>query len=242
MWPNDADGNAIRGALGPLLEKAGYTIVDPGAYQDGTNDYSAQIAKFKAAGLRDLQHVPDPARLRHLLAPGRAAGLPSRSRSRRSRRPACSRRRSRRSARSAYNLASGAYWTPTWPYTSSLTGVTNEAARGRLHEKTTASSGTSSSAPSLALFDVGAAALKASGDPKDKATVANAMKTLRSTTPVGHLALGQGARCRTSSQTPIIGGQWVKATGGKFKLDFVLCEHSADPNVPIAAKLKPYSA
>ena len=50
MWPNDADGNAIRGALGPLLKKAGYTIVDPGAYQDGTNDYTAQITKFKQAG------------------------------------------------------------------------------------------------------------------------------------------------------------------------------------------------
>jgi branched-chain amino acid transport system substrate-binding protein len=34
MWPNDADGNAIRMALGPLLQKAGYTIVDPGAYAD----------------------------------------------------------------------------------------------------------------------------------------------------------------------------------------------------------------
>ena len=41
MWPNDADGNAIRGALGPLLAKAGYTIVDPGAYVDGMNDYSS---------------------------------------------------------------------------------------------------------------------------------------------------------------------------------------------------------
>src|SRR5258708_37400045 len=39
MWPNDADGNAIRGALGPLLKSAGYTIVDPGPYEDGTNDY-----------------------------------------------------------------------------------------------------------------------------------------------------------------------------------------------------------
>jgi len=31
MWPNDADGNAIRGSLGPLLQKAGYTIIDHGA-------------------------------------------------------------------------------------------------------------------------------------------------------------------------------------------------------------------
>ena len=35
--------------LGPLLKKAGYTIVDPGAYEDGTNDYSSQIAEFKKA-------------------------------------------------------------------------------------------------------------------------------------------------------------------------------------------------
>ena len=60
MWPNDADGNAIRAALGPLLEKAGYTIVDPGAYQDGTNDYSAQIAKFKSAGVQIFNTFPIP--------------------------------------------------------------------------------------------------------------------------------------------------------------------------------------
>src|SRR4051795_11193894 len=41
MWPNDSDGNAIRQSLGPLLQQAGYTIVDPGAYTDGTNDYSS---------------------------------------------------------------------------------------------------------------------------------------------------------------------------------------------------------
>ena len=74
MWPNDADGNAIRAALGPLLEKAGYTIVDPGAYQDGTNDYSSQIAQFKSEGVPDLQHVPDPAGLRDVLAAGGPAG------------------------------------------------------------------------------------------------------------------------------------------------------------------------
>ncbi|HKT02809.1 MAG TPA: hypothetical protein VJT31_25030 [Rugosimonospora sp.] len=42
--------------------------------------------------------------------------------------------------------------------------------------------------------------------------------------------------------TPIIGGQWVTDPTGKYKLDFVLCENSADPNVPIAAKLNPYTA
>jgi branched-chain amino acid transport system substrate-binding protein len=43
--------------------------------------------------------------------------------------------------------------------------------------------------------------------------------------------------------TPIIGGQWVKQKkGSKFPLDFVICEHSDDPNVPIQGKLKAYNA
>jgi branched-chain amino acid transport system substrate-binding protein len=40
--------------------------------------------------------------------------------------------------------------------------------------------------------------------------------------------------------TPIIGGQWVKGKG-KYPLDFVLCEHSSDPKVPIAGHLKAYA-
>ena len=75
MWPNDADGNAIRENLGPLLEKAGYKIVDPGGYQDGTNDYSSQIAKFKAANCQIFNTFPIPPDFVDLLAPGRPAGL-----------------------------------------------------------------------------------------------------------------------------------------------------------------------
>ena len=47
LYPNDADGNAVRSNLAPLLAKEGYRIVDPGPYEDGTSDFSAQIALFK---------------------------------------------------------------------------------------------------------------------------------------------------------------------------------------------------
>jgi branched-chain amino acid transport system substrate-binding protein len=40
--------------------------------------------------------------------------------------------------------------------------------------------------------------------------------------------------------TPILGGQWVSASG-KYPLDFIICENSSDPNVPVAAQLKPYA-
>jgi branched-chain amino acid transport system substrate-binding protein len=46
LYPNDADGNAIRASLAPALQKAGFTIVDAGPYETGTTDFSAQIAKF----------------------------------------------------------------------------------------------------------------------------------------------------------------------------------------------------
>src|SRR4051812_7386737 len=49
LYPNDADGNALRGALPPLMRKAGFKVVDTGPYNDGLNDFSAQIAKLKKA-------------------------------------------------------------------------------------------------------------------------------------------------------------------------------------------------
>jgi branched-chain amino acid transport system substrate-binding protein len=75
--------------------------------------------------------------------------------------------------------------------------------------------------------------------PKDKAAVAKAISSVNAETPVGHVQFGKGPNASVVS-TPIIGGQWV-ATGGKFALNFVLCENSSDPNVPVAAQLKPYA-
>src|SRR2546430_2529028 len=60
LYPNDADGNAVRGALAPLLAKAGFTIVDPGPYEDGTTDFSAQITKFKAENCQIFNTFPLP--------------------------------------------------------------------------------------------------------------------------------------------------------------------------------------
>src|ERR1700751_1992418 len=47
MFPNDADGNAVRPLLSEAFSKAGYTVIDPGPFEDGTTDYAAQISLFK---------------------------------------------------------------------------------------------------------------------------------------------------------------------------------------------------
>jgi branched-chain amino acid transport system substrate-binding protein len=236
MWPNDADGNAIRASLGPLLKQAGYTIVDPGAYTDGTNDYSAQISKFKSENCEIFNTFPIPPDFatfwqqaaqqgyKPKIAQIAKTGLfPSQVEA---------------VGAIGLNLASACYWHPTWPYASSLTGVKSaDLATG--YQTASNKQWNQQLGPSLALFDVAAAALKAAGDPKDKQKVATAMKTLSVDTPIGTLAWGKGPN-ESVVATPIIGGQWVKGTSS-YPLDFVICENSADPNVPVAAKLIPYS-
>jgi branched-chain amino acid transport system substrate-binding protein len=52
LYPNDADGNAIRENLAPALAKAGFTIIDPGPYEDGTTDYSARSRSSRRRNAR----------------------------------------------------------------------------------------------------------------------------------------------------------------------------------------------
>jgi branched-chain amino acid transport system substrate-binding protein len=238
MWPNDADGNAIRQALGPLLTKAGYTIVDPGAYTDGTNDYSSQIAQFKAEQCEIFNTFPIPPDFatfwqqaaqqsyKPKIAQIAKTGLfPSQVEA---------------LGEIGVKLASGAYWSPTWPYKSSLTGVSSKEL-GDGYQTSSGKQWNQQLGPSLALFDAAAAALKAVANPKDKAGLAKALAALEVDTPVGHLAWGKGPVANVVA-TPIIGGQWVAApAGSKYKLEFVLCENSSDTNVPVASKLQLYA-
>lgn len=238
MWPNDSTGNAIRQTLGPMLTKSGYTVVDPGAYTDGTNDFSSQIAKLKAEKCEIFNTFPIPSDFatfwRQAIQQGyrpkivqtaKTGVFPSQVES---------------LGPIGVNLAGAAYWTPTYPYASSLTGVSSKQL-GDGYQQATGKQWNQQLGPSLALFDVAAAALKAAADPKDRAAVAKAIGGLDVQTPVGRLRWGTGPNANVVA-TPILGGQWVKApAGSQFPLDFILCENSSDPAVPVAARLQPYA-
>ena len=60
MWPNDSDGNAFRPAFTPAMEEAGYKVIDSGPFQDGTEDFTDIITKFKAAGVEIITGVVIP--------------------------------------------------------------------------------------------------------------------------------------------------------------------------------------
>jgi branched-chain amino acid transport system substrate-binding protein len=236
MWPNDADGNAIRQALGPLLQQAGYTVIDPGAYQDGTNDYSSQIATFKRANIQIFNTFPIPPDFATFWRQAAQQGLTSQVKIAQIAKTGLFQSQVEAVGNLGPTLASAVYWSPTWPYKSSLTGISSKnLASG--YESSTNRQWNQQLGASLALFDVAAAVLRASGNPKDKTKVANAMKTLSVETPIGNLKWGTGPVPNIVA-TPIIGGQWLKAS--KYPVDFTICENSADPNIPIAGTLKPY--
>ncbi len=239
LYPNDADGNAMREHIVPTLRKGGFTVVDPGAYQDGTTDFSAQIARFKSAGVQILTGVPLPndfitflrqaaqqglARRLRIVQPAKFGGFPSDVEALGDLGP---------------RVASNADWSPAFPYVSPVAGIGGRELADA-YEKATGRQWTQQVGATLALFDAGVAALKNSRTPKDKSALAAAIKVLDVVTTVGRVNF-PGGPVPNVAVTPVIGTQWIKARpGSRYKLDFVTVEHADDPRVRIQARLLPY--
>jgi len=241
LYPNDADGNAIRAHLAPALEKAGFTIVDPGAYEDGTTDYSAQIAKFKAEKCEIFNTFPIPPDFAAFWRQAAQQGYSKMTKIVQIAKTGLFPSTMEALGSLAYNLASACYWHPDFPYQSSLTGISGKDLADS-YQKTTGKQWTQQLGASMALLDAGFDALRNSSNPKAKADVAKALAGLKSTTMVGKVDFTKGPFPNVAT-TPIIGTQWVKAPpGSKYKLDLVITENATDPNVPVGAKLVPYGS
>jgi branched-chain amino acid transport system substrate-binding protein len=240
MFPNDADGNALREHESPLFEKAGFTVFDPGGYEDGTTDYSTQIAKYKAAGVEIFTGVPIPPDFATFWRQAAQQGLAKQIKIQSIAKTGLFPSQMEALGSLAYNIASLCYWHPTFPYKSPLTGNTSkELADG--YEKSTGRQWNQQLGATQSLLDVGSDLLKTTANAKDKADVIKTLSHLKVTTAVGVVQWGTFP-IPNVCPTPLIGAQWVKAKpGSKYKLDLVIVDNADDPNVPIGAKLQPYS-
>ncbi len=241
LYSNDADGNAIRANLAPLLGKDGFTIIDPGPYEDGTTDYAAQIAVFKRERCEIFNSFPIP---RDFASFWRQATQQGYTRSVK----ICQVAKTglfpdgiEALGALGPNIASAAYWHRSFPYKSTLTGVTGEALASG-YETKSGLQWTQQLGATMSLIDAGMTALQTSSDPRSKEAVAASLARMVTTTMIGRIDFTKGP-VPNVSPAPIIGTQWVKAPpGSQFKLDYPVVEHATDPNVPIAAKLRPYRA
>lgn len=240
MYPNDADGNAIRTVLAPKLAEAGFTIVDPGAYETGTTDFSTQIALFRQEGVEIFNSFPIPPDFAAFWRQAAQQGLHKQFKIVQVAKTGLFPSDIEALGDLGANIASAAYWHKDFPYSSPLTGQTG-AALADGYQAESGQQWTQQLGATMSLLDAGTEALKASADPKSKEAVAAAIAGLQTTTMIGKVDFTAGPVANVSPG-PIIGTQWVKAAeGSPFQFDYVVTENATDPTVPVSATLLPYN-
>jgi branched-chain amino acid transport system substrate-binding protein len=236
LWPNDPDGNAWSGDFPGAVGKNGYTITDPGLYENGTQDFSAQISAFQKAGAQILAGVPIPPDFATFWSQAQQQGFkplvatvakavlfPSAVEA---------------IGPSANNLSTEVWWSPQHPFTSSLTGQSAQQLADA-YEQSTGRQWTQPIGFVHAMFEVAVAALKAA-DSKDGEAVVKALSTLKVNTIVGDLDWTAGP-VPNVAKTPLVGGQWRATNGGKHPFDLVIVSNKLAPEIPTAGTVQPLS-
>ncbi len=227
--PGTAMGDAKLG-MPAIFAKAGYKVVDIGKFAPGTADYSAYIQAFKKENIQIVTGLfappewasffkqsaqtgfkPQVATIaKALLFPAGVQAL----------------------GKSAEGMSTEIWWAPAYPFKSSLTG---QSAR-QLADAYTAATQKEWTQPlgvMHALVEVGIAALKASGDPKNPQKVANAIRTMKLDTVIGQLDFA-GSGIKNVSKMRLAGGQWV--FDDKGKLELVVTNNGLAPEIAVQRK------
>ena len=239
--PNDADGNALRNLLVPLLVEADFNVIDPGPYENGTPDYSAQIAAFKAENCEIFTTGPIPPDFAVFWRQAAQQGYTRQVKIAQVSKTCLFPSQVEALGSLGPKIATVAFWHPTFPYPSPFYNKSSQELADDF-EAQTGRQWNQMLGDNAALFDAGVETLKASGDPKDKDAIRAAMSTLKVTTPVGHVDFTQGP---VPNCYPMIfvGAQWDEAEpGSKYKLRLIVTDNADDPNVPVEATLRPYNA
>ena len=234
LFPNDADGNAWGhpelGFPKPLAD-AGFALTDPGRYQPLNDDFSNYIAAFKEAGCEIVTGnmiPPDFATFwaqaaqqdfrPKIVTIGKALLFPSVIESLGDR---------------GDGLTSEIWWTPTHPFSSSLTGESAKV----LADGYVADSGRPWTQPigfKHALFEVVRDVIARSADLDDPMATLDAIRSTALSTIVGDVNWAHGP-VPNISKTPLVAGQWQKQ-GDRFEL--VVTTNAHAPQIPVGGELK----
>jgi branched-chain amino acid transport system substrate-binding protein len=235
LFPNDGDGQAWSGAFPDALKAGGYTINIPPLYETGSKDFSAQINAFKQAGVEVLTGVPIPPDFTTFWTQAQQQGLTPKvvSMGKALLFPASV---DALGPDAGDGLSSEVWWSPSHPFTSSLTGQSAK----ELGDAYTAATGKQWTQPlgfAHAIFEVAADALKRSGNVDDKAAIRDAIKATAMDTIVGNVDWTQNTPVPNVAKTPLVGGQWGKGTTNPYEL--VIVSNKDHPEIPAGGQMRP---
>ncbi|WP_172331728.1 ABC transporter substrate-binding protein [Mangrovicoccus sp. HB161399] len=235
LWPNDPDGNGWSDPkLGfpPVMAERGYKLVDPGRYQNMSDDFSAQISAFKEAGAEIVSGVSIPPDFTtfwtqaaqqdfrpKVVNVAKASEFPQAMAALGSR---------------ADGLSVEAWWHRAFPFASSVTGQSC-AELADAYEAATGRPWTMPLGAKHSLFEVAVSALQRAEDLDSPESIAEALKTTSLDTVFGKVDFSDGP-VPNVSKTPVAGGQW-QIQDDKPVLEIVTNSHS--PDIPLTAEMKP---
>ena len=239
LFPNDGDGNAWGDKeLGfpKPLSQMGFSLIDPGRFQNGTQDFSAQIAAFKNGGVEIVTGVVIPPDAKTFLTQARQQGF----------RPKIITLGKALLFPGAIEalgdlgdgLSTEVWWSPSHPFTSSLTKQSAKSLADA-YESGTKKQWTQPIGFAHALFEVAADTLSRAKSPK-ASDVRDAVAATSLSTVVGPVKWGGQGPFRNVSRTPLVLGQWGK--GARFKYELTIVNNEAAPNIPVGGSLKPMPA
>jgi branched-chain amino acid transport system substrate-binding protein len=236
LFPNDGDGNAWgdpdRGFPKPLAN-LGFSLLDPGRYQNLTADFSAQIAAFKKGNCEIITGVVIPPDFKTFWTQARQQGFKPKIASVGKALlfpPAVE-----AIGEIADGLSTEVWWSPSHPFKSSLSAMSaQQLAEG--YETSTSKQWTQPIGFVHALFEIAVDTLKRTSDVKSKAAIRDALVATKLDTIVGPISWGSGP-VKNVAKTPLVGGQWVK--GQKHMFDLVIVNNVTATSIPTGGELKP---
>lgn len=235
LFPNDGDGNAWGdkelGFPKPLAQM-GFSLTDTGRFQNGTQDFSAQIAAFKKDGVDIVTGVVIPPDAKTFLTQAKQQGFKPKV-------ITLGKALLFPGAIEALGdlgdgLTTEVWWSPSHPFTSSLTKQSAKAL-AESYESTTKKQWTQPIGFAHALFEVASDALKRSKSLK-ASDVRDALAASKMQTVVGDVAWGGAGPFKNVSKTPLVLGQWNK--GKKYKYELTIVNNEAAKAIPVGGKLK----
>jgi branched-chain amino acid transport system substrate-binding protein len=233
MWPNDPDGEATADpniGMRPVLEGGGYTTVFPGLFTQGTEDFSSVINQFKAEGCECLVGTWNPPDFANFWKQCIQNGFSPKQ-------TAIARAILTRPDMDAVgDIANGlcleVWWEKTWPYTSSLTGL---SCQEEVDAWDAVETGPYS--PALGLtggggFEVVVDIVKRTTDMDDPTAFVEAIGATNLDTILGHIQFD--APFPNCALSPLVGGQWIGSVG---TWERYVVDNSLYPDIPITAEV-----
>lgn len=228
-----AFADPLRGMPG-VLRQAGYKESTGGFFKMSTDDFSNQVNGFKNAGTQITsgfmyeshfatfwKQAQQAAFRPEIVTAAGAFLFPS----------------SMKSLGAAGNgMSTEVWWTPAFPFRSSLTGQTAKDLAADW-EKSTGKPWTQPLGYAHALWEVGLAALKRAADPRDRKSVRDALRELTLDTIVGKVDF-KGSPIKSVAKTPIAGGQWRRTNDSSRPFELVVVNNSLASEIPVADGLK----